>query len=72
MSGLTCLRLVERLDLPVTITGIFCSIFNNVTGKNLEIISQNVLWHEHCFRIEWHAFLAIFNKYAMSKIRTYV
>ena len=37
MSGKTCLRLVEILGLPVTMTGNFCKIllyFNDVTGKN--------------------------------------
>ena len=37
MSGKTCLRLVEILGLPVTMTATFvkfCSIFNDVTGKN--------------------------------------
>ena len=33
ISGKTCLRLVETLGLPVTMTGNFCSIFNDVTGK---------------------------------------
>jgi len=37
--GKTCLRLVEMLVLSVTMTGNFCSIFNDVTGHNLEIIS---------------------------------
>ena len=34
MSGKTCLRLTEILGLPVTMRGNFCSIFNDVTGKN--------------------------------------
>ena len=37
MSGKTCLRLVEILGLPVTMTATFvkfCSIFNDVTCKN--------------------------------------
>jgi len=25
-----------------------------MTGKNLEIISQIVLWYENSFRIDWH------------------
>jgi len=24
-----------------------------MTGKNLEIISQDVLWYENSFRIDW-------------------
>ena len=56
MTGKTCLRLVGILGLPVTRTRLwqvtfvkFCSIFNDVTGKHLEIISQIVLWYENSF-----------------------
>ena len=35
MSGKSCLRLVEMLGLPVTMTGNFCQfMFNEATGKN--------------------------------------
>ena len=32
-SGKTCLRLVDILSSPITMTGNFCSIFNDTTGK---------------------------------------
>jgi len=44
--------MVEILGLPVTMTSNFCSMFNDVTGNNLEIISQIVLWYENSFRID--------------------
>ena len=50
MSGKNCMRLVEILGLPVTMTGNFCQILLYIqwcdrrkigmTGKKLEIISQ--------------------------------
>ena len=63
MLGKTCLRLVEFLWLPVTMSDNFCQILLYIqwcyryklamTGKNLEIISQIVLWYENSFRIDW-------------------
>ena len=55
MSGKTCLQLVKHLDLPVTMSGNLCQILLYIqwydrwklamTGQQLEIISQIVLWY---------------------------
>ena len=36
------------------------SLFNDVTGKNLEIISQIDLWYEDSLHIDWYTFICLF------------